>query len=210
MIKCPVLCPSWWYIASLYWDKVQKGALPQSKVQKMYGNFCPASCCFACTAVLLLFCYLTGGERGRSWSDEIVLSLWNWICVSKTICIDTVATGVFMNSTYLSYPSVIQHAWRYLFKRWSNLRTSLPLPGNILVPHWAEVSLFFNAVQPVRNTSASVFLCCHVSNLRSSWVSHINYPWWLWEARHLTLQPNLAKKRAALWASRRPSSFITS
>lgn len=48
-----------------------------------------------------------------------------------------------------------------------NLKISLLLLENVIVLHWAEVSLFFNVVQQVRNTSASVFLHCHVINLHS-------------------------------------------
>lgn len=33
-----------------------------------------------------------------------------------SICIETVARAVFMKSKYLIYPSLIPHAWKFLFK----------------------------------------------------------------------------------------------
>lgn len=58
----------------------------------------------------------------------------------KTVCIDPMATAVFMTSTYLNYPSLTQHAWKFLFKRWSSPRSSLLLLESIGVPCWAEGS----------------------------------------------------------------------
>lgn len=54
-------------------------------------------------AVLLVLqyciCYLTVGDRGRSWIKRCSVSGTEFIWVSKTICVDTAATGVFVNST---------------------------------------------------------------------------------------------------------------
>ena len=63
-----------------------------------------------------------GGGRGEKLESIMVKEVLSALELTlfgycKTVSVDTMATAVFMNSAYPSYPSLTQHAWKSVFKR---------------------------------------------------------------------------------------------